>query len=60
MNIVACEMLALHLHALAEGHAVCEPHCRESCTVLNGNVENECGACASEEYLCRRGQPGFV
>ena len=52
-------MLALHLHALAEGHAVCEPHCRESCAVLNGNVENECGACASEEYLCRRGQPGF-
>eukprot|EP00966_Prymnesium_polylepis_P245365 5676295-Prymnesium_polylepis.1 len=29
---------------VAEGQ-LCEPFCTEPCTVLNGDVEYECGAC---------------
>ena len=56
----------LVLHALlpplawAHTSAACEAWCINSCALLNGNVEQECGACAGEEHLCRRGMPGFA
>lgn len=43
----------------AVGAADCESWCTEPCHILNGNVENECGNCTSDEHLCRPGQPGF-
>ena len=36
----------------------CLSHCEEPCTNLNGNVEEECGAC-SEPTACRPGAEGY-
>jgi diketogulonate reductase-like aldo/keto reductase len=37
----------------------CEDWCVEPCSVLNGDVERECGGCSAPEYRCREGAPGF-
>ena len=31
----------------------CLPHCEHPCEELNGDIEEECGACVAEEYSCR-------
>jgi hypothetical protein len=36
----------------------CEPWCHDSCTELNGDIQNECGGC-SAEYACHPHGPGF-
>ena len=37
----------------------CLPHCVAPCEELNGDVEQECGACVSGVHLCRPAAPGF-
>ena len=39
---------------------LCEPFCSESCTVLNGDVGYECGACSGSRYKCQPGAVGFT
>ena len=48
------ESLALH-----EEGPQCLSHCQYvACSNMNGNIDQECGACMGSE-ACRPGQPGF-
>lgn len=37
----------------------CQPYCENPCTVLNGDIERECGACSDPAMACRPGAPGY-
>ena len=38
----------------------CYDFCSDPCHLLNGNIEQECGACTGSQWQCRPGEPGFA